>query len=352
MVLRRAALRDGCALRFWRGGRWHDLSYAELGIAVREIARGLIALGVRPGERVSILSGTRAEWTLADLGALCAGAVVAPIYHSNSPEECRYILEHAGSRAALCEDAGQLAKVTEVRDRCPELEHLVTFDGSGPDAISLSELRRRGRGVRESDLDRIASEVRPEDVATIVYTSGTTGPPKGCITTHANLMRTAQMYERQIDLGPGSVIFMFLPLAHSLARVTQIVALEVGSTIAYWRGDTRALPEDLQSTRPTHLPTVPRILEKIHARALSGVEEGARLRGSVLHWALGSGRKVRTLERHGRRVDPFTRFRHAVADRLVLSRVRGVFGPDLELVLTGAAPIAREVLEFFDRAGS
>ena len=112
------------------------------------------------------------------------------------------------------------AKVTEVRDRCPELEHLVTFDGSGPDAISLSELRRRGRGVRESDLDRIASEVRPEDVATIVYTSGTTGPPKGCITTHANLMRTAQMYERQIDLGPGSVIFMFLPLAHSLARVT------------------------------------------------------------------------------------------------------------------------------------
>jgi long-chain acyl-CoA synthetase len=351
MVLRSAALHEGSALRFWHHERWDDLSYAELGTAVHEIARGLVALGVRPGERVSILSGTRAEWTLADLGALCAGAVVAPIYHSNSPEECRYVLEHAGSRVVFCEDAEQRAKVAQVRDRCPQLEHVVTFDGSGPGTISLDELRRRSYSVEASELDRIAAETRPEDAATVVYTSGTTGPPKGCITTHANLMRTAQMYEQQVALPPGSVIFMFLPLAHSLARVTQIVALDVGATIAYWRGDPKSIPEDLQRTRATHLPTVPRILEKIHAEALGGIEEAGRLKPAIFSWALGTGRSVRTLERQGRRVGRLTRFQYTLADRFVLSKVRGVFGPGLELVLTGAAPIATEVLEFFDACG-
>ena len=114
-----------------------------------------------------------------------------------------------------------------MRGHCPELEHVVTLDGAGPDSISLDELRRRGRGVDAAELDRIAASTGPQDAATIVYTSGTTGPPKGCITTHANLMRTARMYERQIDLGPGSVVFMFLPLAHLLARVTQMVVLDV-----------------------------------------------------------------------------------------------------------------------------
>jgi len=120
MVLRSTAVHEGSALRFWRDGRWAELSYAELATAVREIACGLIALGIHPGERVSILSGTRPEWTLADLGALCAGAVVAPIYHSDPPEECQYILEHADSRLVFCEDAEQLAKVVEVREQCPQ----------------------------------------------------------------------------------------------------------------------------------------------------------------------------------------------------------------------------------------
>ena len=147
LVRRSASVYAGSALRFSRDGRLRDLSYAELGIAVREIARGLTALGVQPGDRVSILAGTRAEWTLGDLGALCAGAVVAPIYHSDSPEECRYVLAHAGSRVVFCEDAEQLAKVAEVRGHCPQLEHVVAFDGAGADSISLDELRRRGRGV-------------------------------------------------------------------------------------------------------------------------------------------------------------------------------------------------------------
>jgi long-chain acyl-CoA synthetase len=351
MVRWGAALYEGSALRFWNQGRWRDLSYAELGTVAGEIARGMMALGVRQGECVSILAGTRAEWTLVDLGALCAGAVVAPIYHSNSPEECRYILEHAGSRVVFCEDSTQLAKVAAVRGQCPQLEHVVTFDRSGPATISLDELRGRGRGVDTGELDRIAATVVPQDVATIVYTSGTTGPPKGCITTHANLIETARMYERQIDLGPGSVVFMFLPLAHLLARVTQMVVLDVGGTIAYWRGDSNVLLEDLRSVCATHVPTVPRVLEKIHVAALSGAEEGGRLRQAALRWALASGHRVRSLERRGRRAGPLTRLRYTMADMLALSKVRDLFGADLQLVLTGAAPIAGEVLEFFDACG-
>jgi long-chain acyl-CoA synthetase len=350
MILSSTALHQGSALRFARRGEWIDMSYAELGFAVREVAGGLIALGLRRGERVSILSGTRPEWTLADLGSICAGAVIAPIYHSNSPEECRYILEHADSRVVFCEDDQQLAKVEQVRDRCPHLEHVVMLDEFGHGGLSLSELRRRSEQVDAGQLERIAAEVGPEDTATIVYTSGTTGPPKGCITTHANLIKTARMYEQQVELGTTSVIFMFLPLAHSLARVTQMVALDVGGTIAYWRGDPSELIEDVASTGPTHLPTVPRVLEKIHAGALGSADQG-RLKRTIFDWSLDVGAALRALDRERRHPGPLMRYKHAIADRLVLSKVRGVFGPNLELVLTGAAPISKALLEFFDACG-
>ena len=354
MVVRATSAAHGPALRYARGDGWTELSYAELGSAVREIARGLIALGIKPGDRVSILSGTRPEWTLADLGALCAGAVVAPIYHTNSPEECQYVLEHAGSRVVFCEDAEQAAKVERVRERCPALDHVVSFDGSAEGALSLDELRGMAAQVDPEAPEEIARRVQPEDTATIVYTSGTTGPPKGCITTHANCMATARMYEQQLEFATTDepiVVFMFLPLAHSLARVTQMVVLDVGGTIAYWRGDPKLVLEDLAATRPTHVPSVPRVFEKVHTKALSGVEEAGRVKRAIFKWALESGRQLRERERRGASAGALLRGRYALADRLVLSKVRGLFGPNIKLALTGAAPIAEEVLEFFDACG-
>ncbi|MBN1530026.1 MAG: long-chain fatty acid--CoA ligase [Thermoleophilaceae bacterium] len=354
MALRSPERHTGPALRFHRDGSWRELSYAELGSEVRALARGLIALGIEPGDRISILSSTRAEWTLADLAALCAGAVVAPIYHTNSPEECEYVLEHAGSRLVFCEDAEQAAKVAEVRGRCPELEHVVVFEGEVEGALSLDDLRAKARSVDPSALEEIARAIHPEDPATIVYTSGTTGPPKGCVTTHANCMSTARMYEDELEFASGDehvVVFMFLPLAHSLARVTQMVVLDVGGTIAYWRGDPSVVLEDLASTRPTHVPSVPRVYEKVHTKALSGVEEASGLKRAIFHWALGTGAHFRRVEHEGRVAGPLLRARHALADRLVLSKVRGLFGPDIKLALTGAAPISRDVLEFFDACG-
>jgi long-chain acyl-CoA synthetase len=352
MVLKATVTHDGPALRFARGDAWTEMSYAELGVAVREIASGLIALGIHPGDRVSILSGTRPEWTLADLGALCAGAVVAPIYHTNSPEECRYVLDHAESRVVFCENAELAAKVEQVRHLCPALEHVVTFDGAGEGTISLTELRRRGEAGDASAVDEIATQIQPDDMATIIYTSGTTGPPKGCVATHRNCMAMAKMYEHQLAFGPGEpVVFMFLPLAHSLARMTQMLVIDVGGTIAYWRGDPKVLLEDLAATRPTHLPSVPRIYEKMHVQALAGMERAGRVKRAIFHWALDTGRRVRELERRGGRPAGLLRRRYALADKLVLSKVRGLFGPEIKLGLSGAAPIAQNVLEFFDACG-
>jgi long-chain acyl-CoA synthetase len=350
-IIRSIAAHRGDALRYHRDGGWRELSYAEVGRGIQEIARGLIALGVRPGDRVSILSGTRPAWTLADLGALCAGAVVAPIYQSNSADECQYVLEHADARLVFCEDASQLAKVEQIRDRCPQLEHVVMFDGQAPGALSLQGLRDLATGVDPLQLEAIADRTLPGDPATIVYTSGTTGPPKGCVTTHENLIGTTRAYERQLRVGPGSVVYLFLPLAHTLARVTQMVALDVGATIAYWRGETASVPADLREAGVTHLPVVPRVLEKIHREIAGRAQDGGRLSRVALRWAIGSGARRRAREHARRRVDPLTRISSAAADKLVLAKVRDVFGPDLQLVLTGAAPIAQELLEFFDACG-
>jgi long-chain acyl-CoA synthetase len=352
MVLAATATRSGSPLRAKRSGTWRDTTYPELGSAVAEIALGLIALGVEPGDHVAILSDTRPEWTLADLGTLCAGAVVVPVYQTSSPDEVGYVLAHSGARLVFCEDDQQLAKVAEIREDCPRLEHVVTLTASRGDAISLAELRRRGSSAGREELDRRLREANAADAATIVYTSGTTGPPKGCVLTHANLLATVRMYADALDLGrdPFS-IFMFLPLAHVLARITQFTALQLGGTIIYWQRDPGRLLEDLAETGPTHFPSVPRVFEKIHARAAAGVEEAAAPKRSLFRWALASGAAMRECERRGGRPGALLRARHALADRLVLSKVRGLFGGRLQLALTGAAPIGREALEFFDACG-
>jgi long-chain acyl-CoA synthetase len=316
---------------------------------VSEVARGLVALGVEQGDRVAILAGTRPEWTIADLGAQWAGAVVVPIYHTNSAEECEYVLRHSGARVVLCEDDEQLAKVDAVRSRCPQLEHRIMLTGSGE--VDLAGLRARGRDVDDAALDARIAAVHPDDVATIVYTSGTTGPPKGCMLTHANLLATAELYRDRLTLDAQVSAYMFLPLAHALARVTQIVVLIVGGTIIYWGGDPKRILDELAEASPTHFPSVPRIFEKVHAGILGAVEEQGRVHRLVFRWAIAEGSRARARAREGRRTGALARRRHELADRLVLSRVRAAFGDGLRVALTGAAPVAEDILEFFDACG-
>jgi long-chain acyl-CoA synthetase len=346
-----AAERHGgaVALRARHGDGWATTTFAEVRTAALEIAAGLIGLGVRPGDRVAIIGDTRPEWTLADCGALCAGAVVVPVYQTSSPEECRYVLAHAGARVVVCEDAAQVAKVRAISADLPALEHVVSIEPV-PGVESLDALRSRAGSEADPRVGERVAAIHADDVATIVYTSGTTGPPKGCELSHANCVATVRMYESQVALPPGSVIFMFLPLAHALARMVEFVALEAGVTLSYWSRDPKRLLEDLESARPTHFPSVPRLFEKVRGRALATAEEAGAARRRLFHWALATGAAYRTAQR-GTGPDASLRLRHAIADRLVLHRVRDLFGGALRLGLTGAAPIGRDVLEFFDACG-
>jgi long-chain acyl-CoA synthetase len=351
-VLRTAiASHSGVAMRSPDPGDPHALSYADVGRAADEIADGLAVLGVQPGDRVAILAGTRAEWALADLGALWAGATVVPVYNTNSAEECQYVLAHSGSRVVFCEDAAQLTKIESIAAQCPDLEHRVVLTGAAPGAMTLDALRERGRALAEPVAAARTAAIDPDDVATIVYTSGTTGPPKGCMLTHANMLATIDRCRDRLELDGAMVAYLFLPLAHVLARVTQMVVLTVGGTIVYWRGDPKRIVAELAEARPTHFPSVPRIFEKIHSAVLGDVEEQGRLKRAVVAWALAEGRRANRRRQAGEPAGTLARRRHDLADRLVLSKVRGVFGDALQLAITGAAPIGAEIIEFFDACG-
>jgi long-chain acyl-CoA synthetase len=352
MVLSAAERGEDVALRHPTADGYADITYAQLGERSREIARGLIALGIERGEVVSILCSTRAEWTVCELGAQCAGAVVAPIYHTNSPQECLHVLSHSQARLVFCEDAAQVAKIAAIRDHAPRLRHVIAIDGEAEGATPLAVLRGRGDEVAAAAVDERVLQVEPQDVATLVYTSGTTGPPKGCALTHANFLSATAMYRGQLELDDiQPVIYMFLPLAHVLARVAQTVVLDVGGTLVYWAGDPTKIIAEIPLSEPTHFVAVPRIYEKIHTGVISAVEERGAHAKLLFAWALEVGRRARTAERAGRELGPLSRARLRLADRLGLEKVRELFGPRLMFALVGAAPIDHELLEFFDACG-
>jgi long-chain acyl-CoA synthetase len=350
MVLDVAARFEGVALEFPRDGKTVQITYPELGAICTDIARGLIGLGIEPGDRVAILGVTSANWTLADCGSLCAGAVVTPIYHTNSPDECAYVLGHSEARLVFCDDAAQAAKVEQIRDQCPALEHVVTFEPV-TGAITLDELRGRGADVPPERVRERLAASQADDLATLVYTSGTTGPPKGCMLSHENLLSTTRAYAQQLGLGPAHSLFQFLPLAHVLARIAQAVTLSVGARVIYWGGDMSKIIDELPAASPTHIPAVPRIYEKIHGAVTGKVAEGRPYERMMFEWALRCGGRARAALRARRQPDLLTDIQYRIADRLVLSKVRRVFGDRLELALVGAAPIAPELLGFFDACG-
>ncbi|MDQ3676776.1 MAG: long-chain fatty acid--CoA ligase [Actinomycetota bacterium] len=352
LVLSAAAAHGGTALRYPDGDTWLELSYPQLGADVRAIAKGLIALGIDTGDRVGILSNTRAEWTLADFGAICATAVVVPVYQTNAAEECQHVLDHSGTKAIFCEDASQVAKIDEVRADLPDLRHVICFEGRSEGAITLDELRERGVDVSDEDLAERVAAVAPGDVATIVYTSGTTGPPKGCMLTHANVRAVIDMVQQRLEFAPGDdVVYVFLPLAHMLARAVQVLGIAFGVQLVYWRRDPDLIIADVAEINPTHLPSIPRIFEKIYAAATGKAEAAGGAKAKLFWWAVGVGKEVRGRERRGGQAGPILKAQLALADRLVLHKVRALFGNRAKLAITGAAPIDEDIVAFFHAAG-
>ncbi len=327
---------------------WQEISYDDLGQAVSETARGLIDLGLEQGDKVSILSHTRPEWTYANFAILSAGTVSVSIYQTNSAEECHYVLDHSESRAVFVEDAEQLAKVREVEGDLPNLEHIVIFDPSGDigDAIPLAELRERGAAVDPSKLAERTDAVSGEDLAITIYTSGTTGPPKGCLLTHGNYRDVTSMTESMGVLEYGDSVYLFLPLAHAFAKLIQFVALDLGGSIAYWEKDAKKIVPNLMEVKPTYFPSVPRMFEKIYTLATNAAEDKEQLQQAV---ALGL--KVRGMQREGQEVPADLQAAFDQADEKLYKNVQALFGGNIRECVTGAAPIAQEILEFFYACG-
>ena len=265
------------------GDEWVDTSYAELGEAVKEVALGLVDLGIQPGDKVSILAHTRPEWTQACFGILTAGGTLVTIYQTNSPEECQYVLEHSDSRAIFVEDAEQLAKVREVEDRCPELEHVIVMDPSDAelgDALTLEQLRERGRGRDDSEWEARYQAVEPDDICLYIYTSGTTGPPKGCLLSHANYRAITDAVVDQSPLVEGDSSYLFLPLAHAFAILIQFATFDLGATLAYWSRDPKMIIADIAQVKPTLLPVrAADVREDLHARHLEHRGQGGAPEG-------------------------------------------------------------------------
>jgi long-chain acyl-CoA synthetase len=323
------------------------VSFADVGDIVSEIARGLIGLGLASGDRVSILCTTRPEWTYADFAVTSAGGVVVPIYPTNSPSECAWVAGNSESRFIVCENAEQVAKITEVRGELPGLEAVIVVDPSGDvgDAISLEDLRERGRGRDAAEVAERAAAVRPEDPYTFIYTSGTTGPPKGCVLSHGNYREVLNACERIGALESGEVAYLYLPLAHSYALLIQLLAIDLGSTIAYFGGDVKQIVVELNEVHPTYLPSVPRIFEKIYTLVTANGDP-AQIKG-----ATQVGLKVPALQAAGQEVPAELQQHFDAAEEALFKNVRAAFGGNLKQANTGAAPIAKEILEFFFACG-
>ncbi len=336
---------DHTAVKYKSGEDWIDVSYRELGTIVSEIARGLIDVGLEPGDRAAVLCSTRPEWTYASFGIASAGAVVVPIYPTNSPEECEWVAGNSESRFLFAEDAEQAAKIAQVRDRLPNLEAVIVMEGDAPDAIRMDDLRERGRSRNHAEVAARAAAVKPGDPYTFIYTSGTTGPPKGCVLLHGNYRSVVTMCEEESILHEGDVVYLYLPLAHSFALLIELIAIDLGGTIAYWGGDPKGIVGELMAVKPHYLPSVPRIFEKIYTLVTSSGDP-EKIRG-----ATQLGLKVRALEAAGRPVPEELQAAYDKADAELFSNVRNVFGGRLRQATSGAAPIAREILEFFYACG-
>src|SRR3954471_22658970 len=326
------------------GGEWRDVSFAEVATAASEIARGLIDLGIQPGDRVCLLANTRVEWTWVDFAITMTGAVVVPIYPTNSPEECEWVIGNSDAVAVVCEDAGQLEKVFQVRERLTELRHVVTMtDGA---AITLDELRERGRARGTAELEARYEAVSPEDPYTFIYTSGTTGPPKGCVLTHGNYRAILDsVNERELFRGEDDLVYLFLPLAHAFALLIQLGGMDTGAPVAYFGGDTKKVVEEIGETRPTYLPSVPRIFEKIYTLV------SAHMDADSLAKAREIGGRYHDLRVAGEEIPADLQEAYAQLDAALFEKVRAAFGGRLREAVTGAAPIAKEILEFFWAAG-
>jgi long-chain acyl-CoA synthetase len=320
------------------GDDWREVSWQEAAEAVDELAHGLLALGVRKGDAFAILASTRLEWALFDFALGLVGAVGAGIYANSSPRDVAHVLRHSQAVGVLCEDEGQRAKLD---DTAPQ--HVLTFAG-------LDELRARGREHARAQphaVEEAAAAIDPDDLFTFIYTSGTTGPPKGCMIRHRNYYAmVAKLDDLQDFVVADDTMLLYLPLAHNFGRLLHLTAPYAGYTLAFCP-DPYAVADALPAVRPTVLPSVPRVFEKIYTAVVAAFDDARGPKRALISWALRVGRRVSALRQAGRPVPRALALQHRLADRLVYARVKQRLGGRLRIAISGGAPLAREIAQFF-----
>jgi long-chain acyl-CoA synthetase len=337
-------------------GAWKSLSWRETASRVRELASGLLSLGLSAGDRVAIVSTTRLEWILADLAVACAGGVTATVYPVSTEEDTSFILTDSRSAIVFAEDAAQARRIVSRRDALPCLDHLVLFDASAGlpgDAMSLLDLAALGRtwdGAHPGGFEAAAGAAGPSDLATLIYTSGTTGRPKGVELPHDCWLFEIESIGSLDLLGPSDLQFLWLPLSHVFGKVCVTLGIGFGFPTAV-DGRPDRIAANLAAVKPTFVCVVPRIFERVHAKVLEQALAGGRAKAAIFRWALGIGAEVAQRRRDGRRIGAFLEARRRVADALVFERVRRHFGGRLRFFICGSVALAQELTAFFAAFG-
>ncbi len=362
LLMKRAAFYgDRVALRKKDFGIWQEISWNEYAANVRTVAHGLLNFGIARGECVAVISENRPEWLYVDLGIQSIGAVTAAIYVTNAAEQVAYIVEHSQARIIFVEDEEQLDKVLKTREGLPKLEMIVVFEWKGlrgfedPMVVQFDEFLETGREHMSGDgktLDEHIAAGRPEDTALLVYTSGTTGPPKGAMLSHANLIWTSKALAEVNPINDTDEVLSFLPLCHIAERMMTVVnQLALGYTVSFAENlDT--VPEDLREVSPTVFFAVPRIWEKFYSRILLTMQEAGWTNRLAYRAAVGVGKRVVAIEGAGGRAGPGLRALHRLFHFAVLHPLKKRLGLErVHLAISGAAPISPDVLRFFHAIG-
>jgi len=345
------------ALRFKGPSGYEGISYSDLRRSVEQCALGLVALGLKPGERVAIVSENRPEWVIADMGIVCLGGVDVPVYPTMTARQNLYIFNDAEVRFAIVSNQFQLNKVMRVIGECKHLEKVIVINDKGvvPDerVISFSTLLtmgEKGKGENPDFFPASVKMVKPDDLLTLIYTSGTTGNPKGVMLTHQNLVSNIKSSASVIPIGPDDTLLSFLPLSHSFERMAgYYTAFACGATIAYAES-VETVRDNMLEVRPTIVTTVPRLFERIYSRIAKQVDSSPPVRQKIFRWAVGVGREYARVSKQGS-LTASLRAKHAVADRLVFSKLRARTGGRMKFFVSGGAALGRQFGEFFEAVG-
>ena len=334
------------------GGAWQATSWRTYADEVAAAGKAMIALGIEPGDVVTILGFNQPSWVIADVAAMAIGAVPAGIYTTNSPRECHYILDHSESPLLVIEDEGQWEKIQEIRETLPNLRRVVVMRGGpqidDPLVMSWEEFNAAGADVPSEQLDARLAALEPNQLATLIYTSGTTGPPKGVMLTHDNLVWTASQAIHAAGIGKNDTSVSYLPLSHIAEQVFSVHGPAASGWSVYYAESIEKLADNLKEVQPTVFFAVPRVWERFYAGVTAELGKATGAKAKIAAWAMGVASKVTDLRNHGKEPSGMLAAQYKVADKLVLSKVKHALGLSRTVInITSAAPISTELLEFF-----